>query len=110
MSRKRVFVPVVTTFMAADPFIHGTGSKVQYKISYGHELENENLVFKIQMIKDGYIKGRQAPSYSDKDFEKIILIKQVLKQEYDKMDHRLRDIELSEKLVNQSIKEIKNKV
>ncbi|WP_035033487.1 hypothetical protein [Carnobacterium mobile] len=62
MSRNRVFVPVITTLMSADPFIHGDDNNIQYKISYGHELENQNLVFKIQMVGNGYIKGRQAPS------------------------------------------------
>ena len=78
MSRNRVFVPVISTLMSADPFIHGDDNRIQYKISYGHELENQNLVFKIQMVGDGYIKGRQAPSYSDKDFDQIVKIKEIL--------------------------------
>ena len=76
------------------------------KIPYGHELENQNLVFKIQMVGDGYIKGRQAPSYSDKDFDQIVKIKEILQSEYKKMDHRLRDIELSEEEVNQRIENL----
>ena len=106
MSRNRVFVPVISTLMSADPFIHGDDNTIQYKISYGHELENQNLVFKIQMVGDGYIKGRQAPSYSDKDFEQIVKIKEILQSEYKKMDHRLRDIELSEEEVNQRIENL----
>ncbi|WP_156959145.1 hypothetical protein [Carnobacterium mobile] len=48
MSRNRVFVPVITTLMSADPFIHGDDNNIQYKISYGHELEIRTLFLKFK--------------------------------------------------------------
>lgn len=77
---KRIFQPVVSTFLKTDGVNHG--DTIEFKISYGFELENPNPVFKVQMVGDGYIKGRQAPSYSDNDFDKIIQIRTVLKQYY----------------------------
>jgi hypothetical protein len=47
------------------------------------------------MVGDGFIKGRQAPSYSDSDFDKIINIRSILKEEFDSMDRRLRDQTIS---------------
>ncbi|GGD03587.1 hypothetical protein [Enterococcus wangshanyuanii] len=94
MGRKRVFEPVVTTTIAADRANHAEG--IFFKVSYGFELDNPNAVFKVQMVGDGYVKGRQAPSYGDNDFDKIIKVREILKQRFENMDKRLRDIEISE--------------
>lgn len=89
MSRKRVFEPVVSTFMATDGVNHAPD--VLFKISYGFELENPNPVFKVQMVQGDLLKGRQAPSYSDHDFEKIVQVRESLKQVFDETDKRKRD-------------------
>ena len=43
------------------------------------------------MASDGYIKGQQAPSYSDADFEKIFQIGTVLKKYFQDLDPKSRD-------------------
>mgnify|MGYP003587433941 CR=1 FL=1 len=86
---KRIFEPVISTFLTTDGVNHD--SSVEFKISYGYELENPNAVFKVQMVGNGYIKGRQAPSYSDNKIKKIIVIKDKLKSEFNSMDKRIRD-------------------
>ena len=86
---RRVFEPVVSTFLKTDEVNHG--ESIEFKISYGFELNNPNPVFKIQMVGEGYIKGRQAPSYSDNDFDKIIQIRTVLKTYFQNLDPKLRD-------------------
>lgn len=60
-------------------------------------MENLNPVFKVQMVGNGMIKGRQAPSYSDSDFDKIIKIREELRKEFNSMDKRMRNagIEIS---------------
>ncbi|KRN98729.1 hypothetical protein [Companilactobacillus kimchiensis] len=89
MSRNRVFQPVIATYLQTDGANHS--DTIEFKISYGYEIENPNPVFKVQMVGDGKIKGRQAPSYSDGDFDKIVEIKSQLKKEFDKTDKRVRD-------------------
>jgi len=100
MSRKRVFEPVVSTFMTTDGVNHS--SDVRFKISYGFELENPNPIFKIQMVQGDLLKGRQAPSYSNNDFKKIIQIEERLKNAFDETDKRERDliIEMNNLLTN----------
>ena len=90
---KRIFEPVISTFLVTDQLNHDPN--VEFKISYGFELENPNPIFKVQVVGDGFIKGRQAPSYSDSDFDKIINIRSILKEEFDSMDRRLRDQTIS---------------
>jgi len=92
MSRKWIFEPIISTFLKTDEKNHG--NTVEFKISYGIELENPNPIF-IQMLEDGKIKGRQAPSFSDNDFEKIIEIRKVLKSEFEVLDIRVRDARIS---------------
>lgn len=88
---KRIFDPVVSTYLTTDGKNHS--ESIKFKLSYGFELENyENPVFKIQMYDGEKVKGRQAPSYSDSDFDKIVSLKLKLKETFDSMDHRLRDI------------------
>lgn len=86
---QRIFEPVVSTFLITDGVNHG--EDIEFKISYGFELKNPNPVFKIQMVGGGYIKGRQAPSYSDNDFDKIIQIRTVLKKYFQDLDPKSRD-------------------
>ena len=90
MSRQRIFEPVVSVMMKADTKNHD--DDVEYKISYGFELQNVNPVFKVQMVQGNLLKGRQAPSYSDADFDKIVKIRELLRKEFEGMDKRLRDI------------------
>lgn len=87
----RVFDPVVSTFLKTDGKNHS--ETIQFKLSYGFELENyENPVFKVQMCNGEKVKGRQAPSYSDNDFDRIVSLKSKLRAEFESMDHRLRDV------------------
>lgn len=90
MSRKRIFEPVVYVMMKADTKNHD--DDVEFKISYGFELENVNPVFKVQMVQGNLLKGRQAPSYNDVDFDKIVKIRELLREEFEGLDKRLRDI------------------
>lgn len=93
MSR-RVFQPIVSVFLEATAPVHD--ESIQYKLSYGYENDfQEDVVFKVQMVGNKKIKGRQAPSYPEGDFEKIVEIQKLLKQELDKMDKRLRDVILT---------------
>jgi len=89
MSRNRIFQPVVSTYLQTDGANHD--ETIEFKLSYGYESQNPNPVFKVQMVGDGKIKGRQAPSYSDNDFDKIVDIKSKLKEEFYKTDKRVRD-------------------
>ena len=94
MSRKRIFEPVVYTVIATDGLNHS--EDVRFKISYGYELENPNPVFKVQMIQGTLLKGRQAPSYSDHDLDRIMTIREKLKEKYDLANKLARDIEYQE--------------
>lgn len=94
MSRKRVFEPVVYTIIETDGRNHS--EDVRFKISYGYELENPNPVFKVQMIQGTLLKGRQAPSYSDHDLDRIMIIREKLKEKFSVTDLTQRDIEYSE--------------
>ena len=94
MSRKRIFEPVVYTVIATDGLNHS--EDVRFKISYGYELENPNPVFKVQMIQGTLLKGRQAPSYSDHDLDKIMTIREKLKEKFDLANKLARDIEYQE--------------
>lgn len=90
----RVFEPVISTYLLTDGKNHD--DVIEYKLSYGFENENyKNPIFKVQMIGEGKIKGRQAPSYSDGDFDKIISIRPILKKEFTNMDNRIRDAGIS---------------
>ncbi len=89
MARKRIFEPVVSTFVTTDGVNHS--NDVEFKVSYGYELENPNPVFKVQMAQGNLLKGRQAPSYSDYDFDKIIEIRKKLKKVFENTDKRVRD-------------------
>mgnify|MGYP007017073881 FL=1 len=90
MSRKRIFEPVVYTVIATDGLNHS--EDVRFKISYGYELENPNPVFKVQMIQGTLLKGRQAPSYSDHDLDRIMTIREKLKEKFDLANKLARDI------------------
>ena len=94
MSRKRIFEPVVYTVIATDGLNHP--EDVRFKISYGYELENPNPVFKVQMIQGTLLKGRQAPSYSDHDLDRIMTIREKLKEKFDLANKLARDIEYQE--------------
>ena len=94
MSRKRIFEPVVYTVIATDGLNHS--EDVRFKISYGYELENPNPVFKVQMIQGTLLKGRQAPSYSDHDLDRIMTIREKLKETFDLANILARDIEYQE--------------
>ena len=94
MSRKRIFEPVVYTVIATDGLNHS--EDVRFKISYGYELENPNPVFKVQMIQGMLLKGRQAPSYSDHDLDRIMTIREKLKEKFDLANKLARDIEYQE--------------
>jgi len=94
MSRKRIFEPVVYTVIATDGLNHS--EDVRFKISYGYELENPNPVFKVQMIQGTLLKGRQAPSYSDHDLDRIMTIREKLKEKFDLTNKLARDIEYQE--------------
>ena len=94
MSRKRIFEPVVYTVIATDGLNHS--EDVRFKISYGYELENPNPVFKVQMIQGTLLKGRQAPSYSDHDLDRIMTIREKLKEKFDLANKLARDIEYQE--------------
>ena len=94
MSRKRIFEPVVYTVIATDGLNHS--EDVKFKISYGYELENPNPVFKVQMIQGTLLKGRQAPSYSDHDLDRIMTIREKLKEKFDLANKLARDIEYQE--------------
>ena len=94
MSRKRIFEPVVYTVIATDGLNHS--EDVRFKISYGYELENPNPVFKVQMIQGTLLKGRQAPSYSDHDLDRIMTIREKLKEKFDIANKLARDIEYQE--------------
>ena len=94
MSRKRIFEPVVYTVIATDGLNHS--EDVRFKISYGYELENPNPVFKVQMIQGTLLKGRQAPSYSDHDLDRIMTIREKLKEKFDLANKLARDIESQE--------------
>ncbi|MDT2525910.1 hypothetical protein P7H46_13895 [Enterococcus pseudoavium] len=94
MSRKRIFEPVVYTVIATDGLNHS--EDVRFKISYGYELENPNPVFKVQMIQGTLLKGRQAPSYSDHDLDRIMKIREKLKEKFDLANKLARDIEYQE--------------
>lgn len=94
MSRKRVFEPVVYTVIETDGLNHS--EDVRFKISYGYELENPNPVFKVQMIQGALLKGRQAPSYSDQDLDRVMIIRKKLKEKFDLTDKLARDIEFQE--------------
>ena len=94
MSRKRIFEPVVYTVIATDGLNHS--EDVRFKISYGYELENPNPVFKVQMIQRTLLKGRQAPSYSDHDLDRIMTIREKLKEKFDLANKLARDIEYQE--------------
>ncbi|MDT2832349.1 hypothetical protein P7H62_15295 [Vagococcus carniphilus] len=94
MSRKRIFEPVVYTVIATDGLNHS--EDVRFKISYGYELENPNPVFKVQMIQGTLLKGRQAPSYSDHDLDRIMIIREKLKEKFDLTNKLARDIEYQE--------------
>jgi hypothetical protein len=86
---QRIFEPVISTFLKTDGVNHG--KDIEFKISYGFELKNPHPIFKVQMVGGGYIKGRQAPSYSDDDFDKIIQIRTILKSYFQNLDPKLRD-------------------
>jgi len=87
----RVFEPVISTFLLTDGRNHD--DVIEFKLSYGFENANySNPIFKVQMVGEGKIKGRQAPSYSDHDFDEIIVLRKQLKKEFENIDHRLRDI------------------
>jgi len=94
MSRKRIFEPVVYTVIATDGLNHS--EDVRFKLSYGYELENPNPVFKVQMIQGTLLKGRQAPSYSDHDLDRIMTIREKLKEKFDLTNKLARDIEYQE--------------
>ena len=94
MSRKRIFEPVVYTVIATDGL--NNSEDVRFKISYGYELENPNPVFKVQMIQGTLLKGRQAPSYSDHDLDRIMTIREKLKEKFDLANNLARDIEYQE--------------
>ena len=94
MSRKRIFEPVVYTVIATDGLNHS--EDVRFKISYGYELENPIPVFKVQMIQGTLLKGRQAPSYSDHDLDRIMTIREKLKEKFDLANKLARDIEYQE--------------
>ncbi len=94
MSRKRIFEPVVYTVIATDGLNHS--EDVRFKISYGYELENPNPVFKVQMIQGTLLKGRQAPSYSHHDLDRIMTIREKLKEKFDLANKLARDIEYQE--------------
>lgn len=94
MSRKRVFEPVVFTLITTDGLNHS--EDVRFKVSYGYELENPNPVFKVQMVQGNLLKGRQAPSYSDNDLDKIMVIREKLKEKFDTTNKLDRDREYSE--------------
>ena len=94
MSRKRIFEPDVYTVIATDGLNHS--EDVRFKISYGYELENPNPVFKVQMIQGTLLKGRQAPSYSDHDLDRIMTIREKLKEKFDLANKLARDIEYQE--------------
>lgn len=94
MSRKRIFEPVVYTVIATDGLNHS--EDVRFKISYGYELDNPNPVFKVQMIQGTLLKGRQAPSYSDHDLDRIMTIREKLKEKFDLANKLARDIEYQE--------------
>ena len=94
MSRKRIFEPVVYTVIATDGLNHS--EDVRFKISYDYELENPNPVFKVQMIQGTLLKGRQAPSYSDHDLDRIMKIREKLKEKFDLANKLARDIEYQE--------------
>ena len=94
MSRKRIFEPVVYTVIATDGLNHS--EDVRFKISYGYELENPNPVFKVQIIQGTLLKGRQAPSYSDHDLDRIMTIREKLKEKFDLANKLARDIEYQE--------------
>ena len=94
MSRKRIFEPVVYTVIATDGLNHS--EDVRFKISYGYELENPNPVFKVQMIQGTLLKGRQAPSYSDHDLDRLMTIREKLKEKFDLANKLARDIEYQE--------------
>jgi len=94
MSRKRIFEPVVYTVIATDGLNHS--EDVRFKLSYGYELENPNPVFKVQMIQGTLLKGRQAPSYSDHDLDRIMTIREKLKEKFDLTNKFSRDIEYQE--------------
>ena len=94
MSRKRIFEPVVYTVIATDGLNHS--EDVRFKISYGYDLENPNPVFKVQMIQGTLLKGRQAPSYSDHDLDRIMTIREKLKEKFDLANKLARDIEYQE--------------
>ena len=94
MSRKRIFEPVVYTVIATDGLNHS--EDVRFKISYGYELENPNPVFKVQMIQGTLLKGRQAPSYSDHDLDRIMTIREKLKEKFDLANKLARDKEYQE--------------
>ena len=86
---QRIFEPVVSTFLKTDGVNHS--KDIEFKISYGFELKNPHPVFKIQMVGSGRVKGRQAPSYSDGDFDKIIQIRIILKSYFQNLDPKVRD-------------------
>ncbi|WP_251913410.1 hypothetical protein [Lactiplantibacillus plantarum] len=86
----RVFDPVVSTFFLSEAKNHNDST--EFKLSYGYENNCQDPIFKVQIIDGGKIKGRQAPSYSDHDFDEIIYLRKQLKAEFEKTDHRLRDI------------------
>ena len=82
------------------------GEDIEFKISYGYELEvYDHPVFKVQMVGGGIIKGRQAPSYSDGDFDKIINIREILKEKFynygPDIVANLRDVEVSASEIEQ---------
>jgi len=94
MTRKRIFEPVVYTIIATDGLNHS--EEVRFKVSYGYELENPNPVFKVQMIQGSLLKGRQAPSYSDNDLDRIIKLREKLREKFDLANKLARDIEYQE--------------
>lgn len=67
----RVFMPLIFEDVpASEP--HKSGL---YRVSYGLEEWDEEKVFvlKVQMVKDGQVLGRKAPSYplDSDDFERV---------------------------------------
>ena len=106
MARNRIFEPVIFTLLRTDGNNHA--DDIEFKVSYGYELKNyEHPVFKVQMVGAGYIKGRQAPTYSDDDFDKIIQIRNILKEKFynysPEIRVNLRDIEVSMSEIEQTI-------
>lgn len=86
---EQVFKPSVSVYIPTSK-IHD--DNIFYKASYGYENPNPaELVFKVQMSEGTNVKGRQAPTYTDTDFDRVFKAKKRLKYVLDMGTETLLD-------------------